>query len=81
MPYLWDDQAWADYQYWLTQDKKTLRRINALVEVNGDEEYLSIINPLNELIERQKTVLSARKTNNAKQKEEDPAETTPPTEG
>ena len=27
MPYLWDDQAWADYQYWLTQDKKTLRRI------------------------------------------------------
>ena len=31
MPYLWDDQAWADYQYWLTQDKKTLRRINALL--------------------------------------------------
>ena len=32
MPYLWDDQAWADYQYWLTQDKKTLRRINALLK-------------------------------------------------
>lgn len=61
--------------------RAVVRRINALVEVNGDEEYLSIINPLNELIERQKTVLSARKTNNAKQKEEDPAETTPPTEG
>ena len=32
MPYLWDDQAWADYQYWMTQDKKTLRRINALLK-------------------------------------------------
>ena len=32
MPYLWDDQAWIDYQYWLTQDKKTLRRINALLK-------------------------------------------------
>ena len=32
MPYLWDDQAWADYQYWLTQDKRTLRRINVLLK-------------------------------------------------
>lgn len=32
MPYLWDDRAWADYQYWLTQDKRTLRRINALLK-------------------------------------------------
>ncbi len=32
MPYLWDDIAWADYQYWLTQDKKTLRKINALLK-------------------------------------------------
>ena len=32
MPYLWDNQAWADYQYWLTQDKKTLRCINALLK-------------------------------------------------
>ncbi len=31
MPYLWDDQAWTDYQYWQSQDKKTLRRINALL--------------------------------------------------
>jgi toxin YoeB len=23
--------AWADYQYWQGQDKKTLRRINALI--------------------------------------------------
>lgn len=31
MPYLWDDQAWADYQYWQTQDKKTLKKINDLL--------------------------------------------------
>lgn len=31
MPYLWDDQAWNDYQYWQTQDKKTLKKINALL--------------------------------------------------
>lgn len=29
---LWQDQAWADYQYWFTQDKKTLRRINDLIK-------------------------------------------------
>ena len=32
MPYFWDDQAWDDYQYWMTQDKRTLRRINALLK-------------------------------------------------
>lgn len=24
--------AWEDYQYWLTQDKKTLKRINFLIK-------------------------------------------------
>ena len=28
----WDDEAWDDYLYWQTQDKKTLRRINKLIE-------------------------------------------------
>ena len=32
MPYLWDVRAWSDYQYWVTQDKKTLRKINALLK-------------------------------------------------
>jgi toxin YoeB len=27
----WTDEAWADYLYWQTQDRKTLKRINALV--------------------------------------------------
>lgn len=28
----WTDDAWGDYIYWQTQDKKTLRRINALIK-------------------------------------------------
>ena len=31
MKLLWDDRAWDDYVYWQNQDKKTLKRINALV--------------------------------------------------
>ena len=28
----WDFDAWEDYLYWQTQDKKTLKRINQLVK-------------------------------------------------
>lgn len=28
----WTDAAWADYLYWQSQDKKTLKRINKLIE-------------------------------------------------
>lgn len=28
----WDEIAWNDYLYWQTQDKKTLKRINALIK-------------------------------------------------
>ncbi len=28
---IWSDEAWEDYLYWQTQDKKTLRRINQLL--------------------------------------------------
>lgn len=28
----WTDEAWADYVYWQTQDRKTLKRINRLLE-------------------------------------------------
>ena len=31
MPLLWEDRAWEDYQYWLEQDKKTLKKINRLI--------------------------------------------------
>ena len=29
---IWSDDAWADYLYWQTQDKKTLKRINMLIK-------------------------------------------------
>jgi toxin YoeB len=27
----WTDEAWKDYIYWQSQDKKTLKRINQLI--------------------------------------------------
>lgn len=32
MKKIWFDEAWEDYIYWQTQDKKTLRRINMLLK-------------------------------------------------
>ena len=29
---IWSDDAWIDYLYWQTQDKKTLKRINLLIK-------------------------------------------------
>lgn len=31
MKKIWSDKAWQDYLYWQTQDKKTLKRVNQLV--------------------------------------------------
>ena len=31
MRLIWDDNAWEDYVYWQTQDRKVLRRINLLI--------------------------------------------------
>ena len=28
----WTNQAWEDYLYWQSQDKRTLKRINKLIE-------------------------------------------------
>ena len=36
---IWQDDAWDDYLYWQSQDKKTLKRINQLIkdiERNGN---------------------------------------------
>lgn len=32
MKIVWNDEAWDDYLYWQVQDKKTLKRINQLVQ-------------------------------------------------
>lgn len=31
MRLLWEDRAWKEYLYWQAQDKKILKRINALI--------------------------------------------------
>lgn len=31
MKKIWTDEAWEDYVYWQTQDKKTLKKINRLI--------------------------------------------------
>ncbi|MCQ9334780.1 Txe/YoeB family addiction module toxin [Corynebacterium phoceense] len=40
MKLVWDDNAWEDYVWWQTQDRKVLKRINALIKDikrNGNE--------------------------------------------
>jgi len=32
MKKIWFEEAWEDYLYWQTQDKKTVKRINILVK-------------------------------------------------
>jgi toxin YoeB len=42
---IWFDEAWDDYLYWQTQDKKTLRRINRLIQDIERNGYNSIGKP------------------------------------
>ena len=40
---VWHDKAWEEYLYWQTQDKKTLKKINRLlqdIDRNGKPEPL-----------------------------------------
>ncbi len=32
MRLVWDENAWADYVWWQTEDRRVLRRINALIK-------------------------------------------------
>ena len=45
MRLLWEEQAWEDYCYWQTQDKKTLKRINALIRDIQRSSYGGIGKP------------------------------------
>ena len=40
MKKIWFDEAWEDYLYWQSQDKKTLKRVNALLK-DIDRNYFS----------------------------------------
>ena len=42
----WTDEAWKDYLYWQTQDKKTLKRINKLIEnIKSNDPFKGIGKP------------------------------------
>lgn len=45
--------------------------VNALAMIEGDTEYATFIDHVNAIIDRQKAILKARQTNNAKKKEEE----------
>ena len=42
---LFTPSAWADYIYWQSQDKKTLKRINTLIEAAAREPFTGIGKP------------------------------------
>jgi toxin YoeB len=47
----WSDEAWDDYLYWQSQDKKTLKKINDLlkdIERNGENAGIGHPEPLKE---------------------------------
>lgn len=45
MKKIWFDEAWEDYIYWQQQDKKTLKRINALLKEIERENFKGIGKP------------------------------------
>ena len=45
MKKLWHDRAWNEYEWWQSQDKKTLRRINTLVKDIERNGYYCIGKP------------------------------------
>jgi len=45
MKKIWFDEAWEDYTYWQTQDKKTLKKINQLLQDIDRNGYEGIGKP------------------------------------
>ena len=41
----WTEEAWKDYLYWQTQDKKTLKRINKLISDTMRQPFKGIGKP------------------------------------
>ena len=42
----WTKEAWSDYVYWQSQDKKTLKRINKLITDTKRSPFDGIRKPL-----------------------------------
>ncbi len=45
MKKIWEDRAWEEYLYWQTQDKKTLKKINRLLQDIDRNGYECTGNP------------------------------------
>ena len=41
----WTDEAWQSYLYWQTQDRKTLKRINKLIEDTKRQPFKGLGKP------------------------------------
>lgn len=41
----WTSEAWSDYLYWQRQDRRTLKRINALIDAASREPFSGIGKP------------------------------------
>jgi toxin YoeB len=42
---VWTDEAWESYVYWQSQDKKTLKRINKLIQATKKTPFEGIGKP------------------------------------
>jgi len=42
---IWFEEAWDDYLYWQTQDKKTIKRINQLLQDTKRNNFSGIGKP------------------------------------
>ena len=45
MKFLFSEQAWEDYQYWLATDKKVAKRINQLIRDSARDHFRGIGKP------------------------------------
>ena len=41
----WTDDAWEDYEYWMGQDKKTIKQIHRLIKDIDRNGYVGIGHP------------------------------------
>jgi toxin YoeB len=41
----WTDEAWNDYVYWQSQDRKTLKKINKLIDEVKRDPFIGIGKP------------------------------------
>lgn len=45
MNLIFSEQAWEDYQHWISTDKKTLKRVNLLIQATQRDPYSGIGKP------------------------------------